>query len=75
MMADAENRHCVVHNKACKMPSTLTGYSAGFSCTSYSKLNKDSKKNATAMQRAQDAGDDGVRDSEMYFDRIPRDIT
>lgn len=57
-MADTERRRCVTHKTACEIPS-LRGFSAGFSCTSYSKLNKDSKKNATAMQRSQDAGEDG----------------
>lgn len=60
-MADTQRRRCVVHKAACEIPS-LRGFSAGFSCTSYSKLNKDSKKNATAMQKAQEAGEEGPRD-------------
>ena len=41
----------MVHDNACELQA-LDGFGAGFSCTSYSMLNKDSLKNATAMDRA-----------------------
>lgn len=50
-MKGNNRKHCKVHKKACYL-QPLNGFAAGFSCTSYSRLNKDSKKNSSAMQRA-----------------------
>lgn len=47
-----ENRRCVVHDAACELPVALDAFGAGFSCASYSALNKDAAKNATAMDRS-----------------------
>ncbi|CAK9086334.1 Uncharacterized protein SCF082_LOCUS40838, partial [Durusdinium trenchii] len=45
-------RVCTVHGGPCRLPSVIDGFGAGFSCTSYSSLNKDAAKNASAMEKA-----------------------
>lgn len=39
-----------MHDDNCKLPK-VDAFGAGFSCTSYSHLNKDSAKNASAMAK------------------------
>lgn len=47
-----KQRRCEVHKSTeCELPWEVTLFGAGFSCTSYSNLNKDCHKNATAMAR------------------------
>ena len=50
-MKDDAKRRCVCHSRACEIPE-IDGFAAGFSCTSYSLLNNNAAKNATAMERA-----------------------
>ena len=52
-----------MHLEACEVP-LIEGYAAGFSCTSYSPLNKDSKKNADAMQKNQNGDPEDGRVSQ-----------
>lgn len=52
VLMDDEKRSCVVHERNCRLPSSIDAFGAGFSCTSYSLLNKDAGKNATAMEKA-----------------------
>ena len=53
-----EKRKCLTHNDSCDLPSFLDCFGCGFSCTSYSLLNKDSKENASAMDRQTKGQDD-----------------
>ena len=50
-MKDDAKRRCVCHSRACEIPE-IDGFAAGFSCTSYSLLNNNAAKNATAIERA-----------------------
>ncbi len=59
-----EQRWCVAHKEACSLPGTIDAFGAGFSCTSYSLLNKDATKNATAMDKAMKNKDDP---EELWF--------
>lgn len=43
----------MVHGGGCPL-RPVDAFGAGFSCTSYSNLNKDAIKNATAMARAEE---------------------
>lgn len=52
VLLDDEKRSCVVHERNCHLRSSIDAFGAGFSCTSYSLLNKDAGKNATAMEKA-----------------------
>ena len=45
----------------------MHGFGAGFSCTSYSKLNKDCKKNADAMRKAEDGNPEATLGGRMDF--------
>lgn len=51
MLINDEKRRCMQHEGPCPLPRALTSFGAGFSCTSYSNLNKDAVKNATAMEK------------------------
>ena len=67
-LKDEESRRCVQHCKACPL-LPISCFAAGFSCTSYSRLNKEAKKNATAMQRANE-GDPDVTLTVLFFQRV-----
>ena len=51
VLKDDTKRWCVSHKTACVLPKFIEAFGAGFSCTSYSPLNKDATKNATAMDK------------------------
>ena len=52
VLDDDSKRKCLKHGIGCPL-NRLAGFGAGFSCTSYSNLNKDAPRNASAMERAQ----------------------
>lgn len=53
LLNDDDKRYCTTHEtSSCQIPY-LDGFMAGFSCTSYSRLNCYSTANGTAMDRAQ----------------------
>ena len=52
VLLDEDARECAVHERPCDLPESVDAFGAGFSCTSYSPLNKDAAKNATAMDKA-----------------------
>ena len=49
-LGNPKKRLCVVHQGACPLPKRLFALGAGFSCTSFSGLNANSKSNVAAMK-------------------------
>ena len=67
VLDDPNKRVCAKHNDASELPP-LAAFGAGFSCTSYSHLNKDSKKNATAMHKdPNDPEVSRIESSSQYY--------
>ena len=64
-------RRCVVHDCNCDIAPGADAFGAGFSCTSYSALNKDAAKNATAMEKARQAKPEpGGKDEESSVSEL-----
>ncbi|CAK9118311.1 unnamed protein product, partial [Durusdinium trenchii] len=52
VLKDDAKRKCRVHGQNCELPDRVDAFGAGFSCTSYSMLNKNASENATAMTKS-----------------------
>ena len=70
VLLDDEKRLCVVHESNCHLPHSIHAFGAGFSCTSYSLLNKDAGKNATAMDKAMKNKDDPEAQGSRFIHNI-----